>query len=167
MEKLIVISGILFFLADIFAVASLANPEWVISDDSSNFRIGLTSQCLTIFGRDPVCLATNLSPEWEATLVFIILGILCLTITCVLLAVSLKKSSVLDYARWVAFCAMIFFCIAALIFPVGFYMDEIGGEPYKLPTTVKVGSSYVMFILAIFLTIISELFAGKICLPRL
>lgn len=62
---------------------------------------------------------------------------------------------------------VILFCTAALIFPVGFYVDEIGGEPYKLPNTVKVGSSYVMFILAIFLTIISELFAGKICLPRL
>ncbi|XP_038068967.1 uncharacterized protein C16orf52 homolog A-like isoform X2 [Patiria miniata] len=167
MEKLVVISGLLFFLADVFAVASLANPEWVISDDASNFKIGLMSQCLTIFGRDPVCLAPNLSPEWEATLVFIVLGILCLTTTCGLLALSLKKTKALKYARWVAFSAMIFFCVAALIFPVGFYVDEIGGQPYKLPTTVKVGSSYVMFILAIFLTIISELFAGKICLPRL
>ncbi len=35
MDVLILISGILFFAADVFAVASLANPEWVVSDDSS------------------------------------------------------------------------------------------------------------------------------------
>ena len=35
MDVLILISGVLFFAADVFAVASLANPEWVVSDDAS------------------------------------------------------------------------------------------------------------------------------------
>lgn len=167
MDILILISGVLFFAADMFAVASLANPEWVISDDASSMKIGLTSQCLTIFGRDQVCLAPNLSPEWVATLIFIVGGILCLTVTCVLLLFSHRKAIILEYARWIAFSAMVMFCLAALIFPIGFYVDEIGGEPYKLPKTVQVGSSYVMFVISIFLTIISELFAGKVCLPML
>ncbi|XP_072029986.1 uncharacterized protein C16orf52 homolog A-like [Amphiura filiformis] len=167
MDVLILISGILFFAADVFAVASLANPEWVVSDDASSLKIGLTSQCLTIFGRDQVCLAPTLSPEWIATLFFIVAGIICLTTTCVLLPFSQGRLTVLKYARWTAFSAMVLFCLAALIFPIGFYIDEIGGEPYKLPRTVQVGSSYVMFVISIFLTIISELFAGKVCLPML
>ena len=57
------------------------------------------------------------------------------------------------------------FCLAAVIFPIGFAIDEIGGQPYKLPNQTQVGSSYVLFILAIFFTVISELFAGKVCLP--
>lgn len=36
MEKLTVVSGFLFFIADIFAIASLANPEWIITDVAGN-----------------------------------------------------------------------------------------------------------------------------------
>lgn len=57
------------------------------------------------------------------------------------------------------------FCLAAVIFPIGFAIEEIGGQPYKLPNQTQVGTSYVLFILAIFFTVISELFAGKVCLP--
>ena len=49
---------------------------------------------------------------------------------------------------------------------VGFYFDEIGGTPYKwTPSTSKVGTSYVLFIMAIFFTIIGELFACRVCAP--
>ena len=61
--------------------------------------------------------------------------------------------------------SQVLFCLAALVFPIGFYVDEIGGRPYKLPASTQVGSSYVLFVMSIFFTIISELFAGKVCLP--
>ena len=32
MDKLTAVSGILFLVADIFAIASLAHPEWIVSD---------------------------------------------------------------------------------------------------------------------------------------
>ncbi|XP_070580087.1 uncharacterized protein C16orf52 homolog A-like isoform X2 [Ptychodera flava] len=165
MDKLTLISGCLFFAADIFAIASLANPEWIITDVA--VRIGLTWQCQTIHGREPVCTGPNLSAEWMTTLLFILLGIICLTVTWILLIVSHWKPIVLKYARWIAFTGMVLFCLAALIFPIGFYMDEIGGQPYKLPSNVQVGSSYVLFVMSIFFTIISELFAGKVCLPMI
>ncbi|XP_019368149.1 PREDICTED: uncharacterized protein C16orf52 homolog [Gavialis gangeticus] len=60
---------------------------------------------------------------------------------------------------------MILFCMAALIFPIGFYINEVGGQPYKLPNNTVVGSSYVLFVLSIFFTIVGLLFAGKVCLP--
>lgn len=63
------------------------------------------------------------------------------------------------------FPLVILFCMAALIFPIGFYINEVGGQPYKLPNNTVVGSSYVLFVLSIFFTIVGLLFAGKVCLP--
>lgn len=63
------------------------------------------------------------------------------------------------------FLPVILFCMAALIFPIGFYINEVGGQPYKLPNNTVVGSSYVLFVLSIFFTIVGLLFAGKVCLP--
>lgn len=60
---------------------------------------------------------------------------------------------------------VVLFCMAALIFPMGFYIEEVGGQPYKLPNNTVVGSSYVLFVLSIFFTIVGLLFAGKVCLP--
>ena len=65
----------------------------------------------------------------------------------------------------VSFLTVILFCMAALIFPIGFYINEVGGQPYKLPNNTVVGSSYVLFVLSIFFTIVGLLFAGKVCLP--
>ena len=61
---------------------------------------------------------------------------------------------------------MVLFCLAAVIFPLGFSMSEIGGEPYQLPNSFQVGLSYIFFVLALWITVISELFAGKVCLPH-
>jgi lariat debranching enzyme len=65
-----------------------------------------------------------------------------------------------------AFVAVVLFCLAAVIFPMGFHVDEIGGQPYQLPNSHQVGVSYILFVLALWITVISELFAGKVCLPH-
>lgn len=61
---------------------------------------------------------------------------------------------------------VVLFCLAAVIFPLGFHTDEIGGQPYQLPNSHQVGLSYIMFVLAVWIVVISELFAGKVCLPH-
>lgn len=61
---------------------------------------------------------------------------------------------------------MVVFCLAAVIFPMGFHVDEIGGQPYQLPNSHQVGISYILFVLSLWITVISELFAGKVCLPH-
>lgn len=168
MDKLLIVSCSLFFVADIFAMASILNPMWIISRDSDfpdKMQLGLVSQCVTVFGRDTVCSSPTLSSEWIMTLIFIICAIICLTATCCLLLLSERKAKALYYARLFGFIAMICMCLAAIIFPIGFYIDEIGGKPYRLPGSVRVGSSYVIFSLAIVLTVISELFAEKVCQP--
>ncbi|ETE59441.1 hypothetical protein L345_14833, partial [Ophiophagus hannah] len=127
--------------------------------------VGLVRQCQTIHGRDRTCIPPRLPPEWITTLFFIIMGIISLTVTCGLLVASHWRREATKYARWIAFTGMILFCMAALIFPIGFYINEVGGQPYKLPNNTVVGSSYVLFVLSIFFTIVGLLFAGKVCLP--
>uniref|UniRef100_A0A8D2J6P5 Modulator of smoothened n=1 Tax=Varanus komodoensis TaxID=61221 RepID=A0A8D2J6P5_VARKO len=187
MDKLTIISGCLFLAADIFAIASLANPDWINTGESAEaafsgskmtvwtvplqtkgecaLTVGLVRQCQTIHGRDRTCIPPRLPPEWVTTLFFIIMGIISLTVTCGLLVASHWRREATKYARWIAFTGMILFCMAALIFPIGFYINEVGGQPYKLPNNTVVGSSYVLFVLSIFFTIVGLLFAGKVCLP--
>ncbi|XP_042096332.1 modulator of smoothened protein isoform X1 [Ovis aries] len=134
-------------------------------DISGALTVGLVRQCQTIHGRDRTCIPPRLPPEWVTTLFFIIMGIISLTVTCGLLVASHWRREATKYARWIAFTGMILFCMAALIFPIGFYINEVGGQPYKLPNNTVVGSSYVLFVLSIFFTIVGLLFAGKVCLP--
>jgi hypothetical protein len=56
--------------------------------------------------------------------------------------------------------------LAAVIFPMGFSIDEIGGAPYQLPNSFQVGLAYIFFVMSLWITVISELFASKICLPH-
>ncbi|KAF4085307.1 hypothetical protein AMELA_G00115580 [Ameiurus melas] len=166
MDKLTIISGCLFLAADIFAIASVVNPDWInTGEEEGALTMGLVWQCQTIHGRDRICSSPSLSPEWLTTLFFIILGIISLSITCALLVLSHWHQETAKYARWIAFTGMVLFCLAALIFPTGFYVSEVGGQPYKLPNSTVVGSSYVLFVLSIFFTIVGLLFAGKVCLP--
>nr|XP_040031751.1 uncharacterized protein C16orf52 homolog B-like [Gasterosteus aculeatus aculeatus] len=166
MDKLTVISGCLFLAADIFAIASIANPDWISTGGSAgSLTVGLIRQCQTIHGRERTCAPPQLPPEWITALLFIVLGIVSLTVTCGLLVMSRWRREAARLARWIAFAAMVLFCTAALIFPMGFYVKEVGGQPYKLPNNTAVGSSYVLFVLSIFFTIVGLLFAGKVCLP--
>ncbi|KAH8040013.1 hypothetical protein HPB51_009269 [Rhipicephalus microplus] len=166
MDKLTVISGTLFFLANIFAILSLVLPDWIVSDVGGDMRLGLLQTCTTLQGRPPTCFPPRLQPEWLLALVCIVLGCVCITATTVLLGLSRWNGRIVPYARWMGFSAMLLFCLAAVIFPVGFSMDEIGGEPYQLPSSHQVGLSYIFFVLALWITVISELFAGKVCMPH-
>ena len=62
--------------------------------------------------------------------------------------------------------SVILFCLASIVFPIGFSVDEIGGAPYQLPNSSQVGLSYIFFVMALWITVISELFASKVCLPH-
>lgn len=167
MDRLSIISGALFLAADVFAIASLSMPNWIVSKIGGDTHIGLLKTCLTIHGRSEVCYQPKpIRAEWMLTFSCILLGVILVTVTIILLAASYWKYHMMKYARWLGFVAMVLFCLAAVIFPIGFNMDQIGGEPYQLPNNFQVGISYIFFVLALWITVISELFAGKVCLPR-
>ncbi|CAH0584315.1 hypothetical protein PYW07_013881 [Mythimna separata] len=166
MDKLTVISGTLFMAADVFAIVSLAMPDWIITEVGGDTRLGLMWSCITLYNRPQVCYTPDLQPEWLLALICIFIGCICITTTVILLASSHFDRNVIPYARWVGFAAMVVFCLAAVIFPMGFHVDEIGGQPYQLPNSHQVGISYILFVLSLWITVISELFAGKVCLPH-
>jgi len=167
MDKLSIISGALFMAADVFAIASLCMPNWIVSGVSGNTYIGLLQTCLTIYNRSTECFTPeDVRPEWLLTFMLITAGIVCISITILLLGLSYWKYNVIKFARWLGFIAMVLFCMAAVMFPIGFYMDQIGGEAYQLPSSYHVGISYIFFVLALWITVVSELFAGKVCLPH-
>ncbi|XP_076280796.1 lariat debranching enzyme [Lasioglossum baleicum] len=166
MDKLTLISGTLFLAADVFAIISLAMPDWIITDVGGDTRLGLMWSCMTLYNRSQVCYSPDLQPEWLMALSCIFIGCILITATIILLASSHWDRNVIPYARWVGFTAMVLFCLAAVIFPMGFHIVEIGGQPYQLPNSHQVGNSYILFVLALWITVISELFAGKVCLPH-
>jgi hypothetical protein len=166
MDKLTVISGGLFLAADVFAILSIILPDWIVSDVGGETRLGLLQSCITLYGRKPHCFIPRLDGEWMLTLILIILGCLCATGAVILLALSSWNIRVISHARWVGFAAMVFYCMAAVIFPMGFTEQSIGGEAYQLPSSHQVGVSYIFFVLSLWITVVSELFAGKVCMPH-
>jgi len=57
------------------------------------------------------------------------------------------------------------FCFAALVFPIGFVDDEIGGNPYYLPEQQHIGYAYICFVLSILFSVLGHVFINKICFP--
>uniref|UniRef100_U5EVX3 Putative conserved plasma membrane protein n=1 Tax=Corethrella appendiculata TaxID=1370023 RepID=U5EVX3_9DIPT len=167
MDKLTTISVVLFMAADVFAIVSLAMPDWLVSDSNGDTRLGLMWTCVTLYNRSQVCYTPELEPEWLITLICIFIGCICITTTIILLASSNFDRNVIPYAKYVGFTAMILFCLAAVIFPLGFRIQELNAAPFQLPSNMNVGISYIMFVLALWITVIAVLFAGKvICLPH-
>ena len=141
-------------------------PHWIISDVEGETRLGLIYSCFTLYKRKQYCQLAEFQLEWAITLVLIIIGCLCITATFILLILQNWILNASLYARWLEFIAMITFCLAAVIFPIGFTQNAIGGEAYQLPTSHHVGSSYILFVHSLWITVVSELFTGKVCIPH-
>ncbi|XP_049859602.1 uncharacterized protein C16orf52 homolog B isoform X4 [Schistocerca gregaria] len=106
MDKLTLISGTLFLAADIFAIVSLAMPDWITTEVGGDTRLGLMWTCMTLYNRQPTCFTPDLQPEWLLALVCIFVGCICITTTIILLISSHWDRNVVPYARWVGFTAM-------------------------------------------------------------
>jgi lariat debranching enzyme len=115
MDKLTLISSALFVTADILAIISLILPDWIVSEVGGETRLGLLLSCVTIYGRSSHCYSPTLQPEWYMTLICIIMGCLCVTATVILFLISHWNVSVISYARWLGFTAMVLFCLAAVM----------------------------------------------------
>ena len=145
-------------------IISLISPDWIIETNGNRF--GLMWQCVTLYNKSQKCFTPSLPIEWLITLILIFIGCILLFTVVILIVASRYDRNVISYARWIGFTAMITYCLAAVIFPLGFYVEEIGGLAFQLPSSHQVGISYIFFVLALWITVVSELFAGKICLPH-
>ncbi|XP_020716813.1 uncharacterized protein C16orf52 homolog A isoform X3 [Ceratitis capitata] len=64
MDKLTTISATLFLAADVFAIVSLAMPDWIVTEEAGDIRLGLMWTCMTLYNRSQVCYTPELQPEW-------------------------------------------------------------------------------------------------------
>lgn len=160
-NKFVIAGGLMYGIANLFAISSLSTPNWVVTDFLGSVQFGLTSLCQQSLGQEVICVTPNLPKTWKATLMFIIFGVLTLTLTCFLLMLSLWKSRAMAYSKWIAVVSLMNLSLAAIIFPIGFGSPEVGGTAFKLPTNTSLGSSYVLFIFSIIFT-----FVGEICMRK-
>ena len=158
MDRLSGISFTLFLIADCFAIAALCMPDWIVTNVGGkhqaslwnvlafNFdiwhftgstRIGLLRSCMTIRNKPTECFTQSLTVEWAFSLIFIFLGCVCLTTALAVTIISQWERGVERYSRWAGFFAVIFFCLAAILFPVGFSINEIGGAPFQVSFTLN------------------------------
>ncbi|XP_076808097.1 modulator of smoothened protein-like isoform X1 [Clavelina lepadiformis] len=166
MDKLAIISGILFITSEVFAVASLVHHDWLnTGGDVGSVVLGLTKQCQTIYGRARTCFTPTLPAEWVATLIFLVAGIISLASTCCFVISSHWRRSMLIYARWAAFVATVLLCMASISFPMGFHIKEIGGRSLQFPNSIHLGSSYILFTMSIIFSVMGLVLASRICLP--
>lgn len=69
-------------------------------------RIGLLETCLTIPNRNTTCyLPEDIRAEWLFTFLCIVVGVVCITVTVILLAASYWNPRVTRVARWLGLAA--------------------------------------------------------------
>lgn len=130
MDRMTTVSAALFLAADVFAIVSLAMPDWIVTDVGGKHarthtlkhtrnpayampipsvpgetRLGLMWTCITLYNRPQDCFSPELQPEWLLALICIFVGCICVTTTVILLASSNWDRDVIPYARWVGFTA--------------------------------------------------------------
>lgn len=144
----------------------------------------------TINSQDQKCfIPSKIRSVWIIAFVLAILAVILLVLTILLfLASQYGQRSMVAYARLTGFVAskyltlnsitkenrtcpsiylVIFLCLSTVLFPMGFDSEIIGGSPFQLPTDYRIGSSYVAFIGGTWLTVISAIVTGKMCIPTL
>ncbi|XP_067938244.1 modulator of smoothened protein-like [Watersipora subatra] len=170
-EPLNYVSTLLFAIADLFAIVSLSTPNWLKATNDGKMQIGLLSTCHQVKEQDGVnhCYIPDyIQPEWILTFIFIIIGILGLTVAAAANAFSFIKYpyEAQTIARFAGLVTIIFFNLAQIVFPSAFGQDQIGGAAFQLPSNFDIGPSYVLFFMAHWASVISELCAAKICRTR-
>lgn len=132
--------------------------------------MGLIEMCITssvISNQSKCFIPRNIRSVWIVSFALAIAAVGLLTLTVLFfLASQYTQVATIEYGRLTGFLAMIFLCMSTVLFPMGFDSEIIGGSPFQLPTDYQIGSSYITFLGATWLTVISAIIAGKLCLPR-
>lgn len=162
MDSFLKAAGVLYFVAVALAVVSLALPEWVVSAEREDLRLGLLQHCQQIHGRPMQC-NYRYPPDgpvsWIFAAILILLGVLALTIGMVMIALSDKMPQLRRYPKYLGLASWSLFCLAIVMFPAGFNLPLIGGESFLLPSSAKTGISYGLFFTGILCTVCGAVLA--------
>ncbi|CAF2849527.1 unnamed protein product [Rotaria sp. Silwood2] len=170
LDRLVLLSTALFATAALLVLISISRPRWILSVNQDETSLGLIEICIlsSLTSHDQKCfIPHHIRSVWILSFVLAIgaIGLLILTIL-LFLASQYGQTPTVEYGRLTGFVAMIFLCLSTVLFPMGFDSEIIGGSPFQLPTDYRIGSSYIAFIGATWLTVVSAIIAGKMCLPR-
>ncbi|CAF0795476.1 unnamed protein product [Adineta steineri] len=169
-DRLVLLSTALFATAALLVLISISRPRWILSVNQGETSLGLIEICTisSLTSNDQKCFVPhNIRFVWVLSFGLAIgaLGLLTLTIFLFLVSQYIQISAI-EYGRLTGFVAMIFLCLSTVLFPMGFDADIIGGSPFQLPTDYRIGSSYIAFVGATWLSVVSAIITGKMCLPR-
>ncbi|CAF3312155.1 unnamed protein product [Rotaria socialis] len=170
LDRLVLLSTALFATAALLVLISISRPQWILSVNKGETSMGLIEMCIlsSLTAHEQKCFIPNkVRLVWIIAFGLSIVAIGLLIVTIILFVISqYGQTSTIVYGRLAGFIAMIFLCLSAVLFPMGFDSEIIGGSPFQLPTDYRIGSSYIAFICGAWLTVISVIVAGKMCLPR-
>lgn len=145
MDKFIIASGLVYFIADVLAAASFAHTDWLrMATELGKTSIGLTKRCDTLYLREERCYKPDLPTSWLAVKVFLAGGIVGLTAATLIVISAHWKRERLIYARWTSLYAMMCLACVGVLFPLGFGQDSIGGSVMRLPEIWRIGYSYTI-----------------------
>ncbi|CAF0824765.1 unnamed protein product [Rotaria sordida] len=174
-DRLVLFSTILFCIADLLVLISISRPRWLLSVNQGETSIGLIEMCIIFSSssssssnsNDQKCfIPHHFRSVWIISFGLAIGAFILLSLTILFLVTSqYTRITIAEYGRLTGFIAMIFLCLSTVLFPIGFDSEIIGGSPFQLPSDYQIGSSYILFVSATWLTVISTLITGKICLP--
>lgn len=137
MNKHIIVSIILFLVADFLVIWCFFMPEWIISEAGGLVQIGLWQTCI-VTRKVSKCFISSVPTEWLFAIALIIVGCFFATLTIVVLIGALKAHYLFAVGRWLGMATLAFFSLAAIIIPMGFHMDPIRGEAFQLPSSFQV-----------------------------
>ncbi|CAF1190560.1 unnamed protein product [Adineta ricciae] len=168
LDRLVVLSTTLFTVAALLVLVSISRPRWILSINQGETSLGLIEMCITYSSNEQKCFVPqHIRFVWVLSFGLAVGALCLLTMTIFLfLASHFLRNSIIEYGRLTGFAAMIFLCFSTVLFPMGFDSEIIGGSPFQLPTDYRIGSSYIAFVGATWLTVVSAIVAGKMCLPR-
>ncbi|CAF3335015.1 unnamed protein product [Rotaria socialis] len=169
-DRRVLFSTILFCIADLLVLISISRPRWLLSINQGETSIGLIEMCIMTSPANPNNQKCFISHQfrlvWSISFGLALAAFALLSVTIVLLVTSqYTQTPIAQYGRLAGFIAMIFLCLSSILFPMGFDSELIGGSPFQLPSDYRIGSSYILFVGATWLTVISTLTTGKMCLP--
>jgi len=164
-----IVASILLIVSVSMAAWAMGTPTWVVNNFSGKTRFGLSKLCIIFEGEKPddeQCEDFQPPPLWSLTLIFIAVGIILMILAVLMLVMSLWRRNSEKAARLSSFFGIMFFVLAAIAFPFGFDVPEIGGSPYRLPANTRVGYSYFLFCSSILVSTVAVMLCNSEVIRR-
>ncbi|CAF4255053.1 unnamed protein product [Rotaria magnacalcarata] len=159
-------------MTNLLVLISVSKPRWLLSVNQGETSIGLIEMCILtspVNSNNQKCFISHqFRLVWSISFGLALVAFALLSVTVVLLVTSqYTQAPIAQYGRLAGFIAMIFLCLSSILFPMGFDSELIGGSPFQLPSDYRIGSSYILFVGATWLTVISTLMKPLSFLQRL